>query len=135
VERPCCGDVPDDAIRISATHQWGDRARLAQLPREEARDVLDPTETDVRGWRVWWSDGETVRIYDSRTTRWEDVPESGVQAIVVYFERDWTPGKPYRRLIAHADWYDGWGRRLEGTLVDDDLFDRIMTDAIAAEAW
>ena len=137
---PCCGDIPLDAIRISTTHRWGERARLEQLPRDPADvcQVLLDEEPDWRGWRVWWSDerlGPEVRVYDSRTDPWNSVPGRGIQVVAVYFQRDYAPGKPYRRLIHSCDYYEGWGRRLTGTLVTDDLFDRIMAEAEEAVAW
>lgn len=130
---PCCGDIPDDAIRL--LHRWGDRDRLARLPRAETVSVVMPEETDVRGWRVWWSDGARINVYDSRERSWAEIPGDGVQAIIVYFAREWKPGYPYRRIVAHADWYEGLGRTLTGTLIPDDLFERIMAGVIAAETF
>lgn len=48
------------------------------------------------GWRVWYDDGS---VHDSRTLRWEDLPEDGLLVKMLYY----TDGT---RQIQHGmDWY------------------------------
>lgn len=37
------------------------------------------------GWRAWY---DHSRKYDSATTKWEDLPDDGMQVLVVYYEDD-----------------------------------------------
>lgn len=50
----------------------------------------------MEGWKAWYADGS---IYDSRSTRWTELPKTGIIGVVVYYE------KPYRNLVYGGDWY------------------------------
>jgi hypothetical protein len=47
-------------------------------------------------WRAWYDDGSR---YDSDSTAWADLPDDGLQVVVIYFE-DGT-----RRICHGDDWY------------------------------
>lgn len=51
----------------------------------------------VVGWRAWYTEG---RVYDSSSSRWEDMPHVGVVAIVVYHRT-----RPYRRIMVGGSLY------------------------------
>ena len=39
-------------------------------------------DRSVVGWRVWYDGGRT---FDSRTMQWADLPDDGLQVMVVYY--------------------------------------------------
>jgi len=56
----------------------------------------------VIGWRAWYADGSK---YDSKTTKWKDLPEDGVLVVVLYFDDKRPDGKLLRRINTGGDWY------------------------------
>lgn len=50
----------------------------------------------VIGWRVWYGDDSK---YDSKNTRWEDLPDDGVVVVMLYFDNK------TRRIMDGSDWY------------------------------
>lgn len=56
----------------------------------------------VIGWRAWYADESR---YDSKATRWEDLPDDGVLVVVLYFDENRPDGKPLRRINSGVDWY------------------------------
>lgn len=56
----------------------------------------------VIGWRAWYADGSK---YDSKTTKWKDLPDDGVLIIVLYLDGKRPDGKPLRRINSGVDWY------------------------------
>ena len=58
--------------------------------------------TSIKGWRFWYTLG---RVFDSRETSWEDLPESGALFLVVYEDSETPAGYPFRRTYSGGDWY------------------------------
>lgn len=56
----------------------------------------------VIGWHAWYADGSK---YDSKTTKWRDLPDDGVLVIVLYFNSKRPDGKHLRRINSGVDWY------------------------------
>lgn len=50
----------------------------------------------VVGWRAWYTDGSK---YNSKDTKWKDLPDDGVVVIVLYFDNK------TRRIMDGSDWY------------------------------
>lgn len=47
-------------------------------------------------WRAWYTDS---RKFNSVETDWNNLPETGVLGVVVYYE------PPYREIVSGGDWY------------------------------
>ena len=77
----------------------------------------------VAGWRVFYP-GET---YASNETEWRDLPDEGVQVIVLYYQEYAAEGVRYRKLLDGHDYY--W--HVPGTDTFDETNDR---DEIPDEA-
>ena len=56
----------------------------------------------VTGWRAWYDTGV---VYTSTTTSVTALPLTGIQVLALYFDQQWAPGKPYRRLLYGDDRY------------------------------
>lgn len=55
----------------------------------------------VVGWRCWFEDETTpgkLRVYDSQTSNWSDLPKTGLLVKMIYYDNG---GKQ----IQTADWY------------------------------
>ena len=50
----------------------------------------------VIGWRAWYADDSK---YNSKDTKWNDLPDDGVIVIVLYFDNK------TRRIMDGSDWY------------------------------
>lgn len=117
------------------------------------RDELSDSERHrVVGWRVWYADGS---VFSSTDTEWRDLPDDGVQVVVLYYRGIAPDGHPLRRIIMGADqyWSDGESydgvndppekivARYPGALVKagktvpDHLFHGIKTRALSAREW
>ena len=57
---------------------------------------------NIVAWRIYYSGG---RVFSSLTTPLSSLPTTGVLVIVVYFDREYLPGKPYRGIIYGNDRY------------------------------
>lgn len=55
------------------------------------------------GWRVWYENGEQ---YNSSECDWSNLPDDGVQEVVVYFDEKEASGvHHYRRNMTANNWY------------------------------
>lgn len=60
----------------------------------------------VIGWKAWYRQpGGAIETYCSRSTTWADLPESGAQVFVIYFDENYAPGKPRRDFMYGQDCY------------------------------
>ena len=55
----------------------------------------------VAGWRVFYPD----ETYAGDDIEWRDLPDEGVQVIVLYYEEFATEGVRYRKLLDGDDFY------------------------------
>ena len=55
----------------------------------------------VAGWRVFYSD----ETYAADETEWRDLPDEGVQVVVLYYEEFAAVGVRYRKLLDGHDFY------------------------------
>ena len=55
----------------------------------------------VAGWRAYYPD----EAYAADDTEWRDLPDEGVQVIVLYYEEHATEGVRYRKLLDGHDYY------------------------------
>ena len=108
----------------------------------------------IRGWRAWYVDA----VYSSAETRWEDLPDDGLQIVKIYEAEDYLPGFPYTRQLTGKDWYyiapdgsiegkasegwDGWVPKpccashiKRGTAVSDATFAQLNEQARVADTW
>lgn len=54
-------------------------------------------------WRAWFKGGAR---YDSRSSRWREIPDEGCLLFVVYMgEKTKMGGYPYRKIVSGGDWY------------------------------
>ena len=67
---------------------------------EEDKPII--TVQKVADWKCWYDRGE---VYSSRGFRWENLPDDGLQARVLYYDKTAPDGKPLRRIDSGADWY------------------------------
>jgi len=56
----------------------------------------------VIGWRAWYADGSK---YNSKDTKWSDLPDDGVIVVMLYFDEKKPSGNPKRRIMDGSDWY------------------------------
>lgn len=99
----------------------------------------------VIGWRAWYANGS---VFDSKTTKWEDLPPLGLQVVMQYLDE---PG--YRSVVSGADFYffdattgkvRGWKKTLPellaafplasiktGTLLSNSAYEAVKTRAFA----
>ena len=60
----------------------------------------------VIGWKAWYRQpGGSIKVYCSRFTAWADLPESGAQVFVIYFDENYAPDKPRRDFMYGQDCY------------------------------
>ena len=52
------------------------------------------------GWRTFY-DGQE---FNSRTHRPDQLPD-GIVSVMVYYQEQYVPGKPYRDTVSGGDWY------------------------------
>lgn len=51
------------------------------------------------GWKVWYSDGNTIDVYSSKSSDWDSLPAVGVQGMYRYYQKgeqkwkEWISGK------------------------------------------
>ena len=55
----------------------------------------------VAGWRAYYPD----EVYAADETEWRDLPEEGVQVIVLFYEEHAAEGVRYRKLLDGDDFY------------------------------
>lgn len=97
------------------------------------------------GWRAYYVDG---RDFSSQNATPDDLPRTGLQAIVVYLDQEHAPGKPYREVLWGADYivWNGhqWQNAMDppecptclifpGIGSPDDEFEALQQRALAAE--
>ena len=81
----------------------------------------------VAGWRAFYPD----EVYASTGTEWRDLPDEGVQVIVLFYEEHAAEGVRYRKLLDGDDFYYH--------ILDTDVFgsemdpDEIPDEAIVKE--
>ena len=75
----------------------------------------------IVAWRAWYTD---KRVFDSETTRWEDLPAIGVLFIRLYYKT-----RPYGRYMSGSDYY--W-RSVDGTIYGHD---HAISALIPQECW
>lgn len=99
----------------------------------------------VTGWRAWYSDGRGV-VGDASDV--EQLPRTGLQIVMLYFDTEHAPGKPYRQLLCGGDFliWNGhvWQSTMDvptcptcivfpGSWMADDAFAALQAHALAAE--
>ena len=55
----------------------------------------------VAGWRVYYPD----EVYAADGTEWRDLPDEGVQVVVLYYTEFAAEGVHYRKLLDGHDYY------------------------------
>jgi len=56
----------------------------------------------VIAWKAWYSDG---KVYRSESLDWSDLPDDGVVAINLYYDKLTPAGDAYRRFMQGSDYY------------------------------
>ena len=82
---------------------------------------MPEVDRTIVAWRAWYTNG---RVYDSETTRWEDLPETGVLFIRLYYRT-----RPYGRYMSGSDYY--W-RSVDGAIY---AHDHVLSAQIPQECW
>lgn len=70
-------------------------------------DAKQDSEWPIVGWRAWYAD---MSVYDSTQHSWVDLPDRGIIAACIYYDRFTIGGTRYRMILANGDWYWRWGR-------------------------
>lgn len=101
------GNYSDLWVRVSfAISGSGDAPDVACSWIElEAPDV---GVREVIGWRAWYMSIDTdqnLRVFDSTSDNWEDLPDTGFLVLCIYETWEWKSNRPYRRLVNIKDWY------------------------------
>lgn len=68
-------------------------------------------------WRAWFEPepgSDLLRVFDSASTPWHELPEDGVILVLVFEREDDRMGRPHRRIVAGMDWYFSDGLELVG---------------------
>jgi hypothetical protein len=71
-------------------------------PENKRNEPSDDWVKDVIGWRIWYADNS---VLDSKATAWADLPNNGVQVVILYENWNHGGGKPYRQVLSGADFY------------------------------
>lgn len=79
-------------------------------------------------WRAWYDDGS---VYDSRTTTWADVPEHGLQVVMLYLD------PPHRQIMQGEDEFrlPGEAAVRYGRWMDDASYQQIVDEALRDMRW
>jgi hypothetical protein len=93
-----------------------------------------PVDTDVVGWRAWYSDGITITRFDSSTSTLSQLPLVNFQCLMLYFGRNHAVGKPYRRVVYGNNFYYVYrDNSVSPSVIVYDQGDIDPTSAIAAD--
>jgi hypothetical protein len=55
---------------------------------------------DIVGWRLWYANGDTL---SSRMLQPGQTPDHGIVVVMLYFDEEYAPGKPYREIVQGYD--------------------------------
>lgn len=125
----CCGK--DEYREVVIEVAVNNAERLRNTPANEA-SYIPVHDANMLGWRAWYADGT---MYDSRETNWADLPPEGIQIVMIYEDKQFAPGRHYRRQFAEADWYIADCSVKLGTVIEDESFNKIRDEARTMENW
>lgn len=71
---------------------------------------MSPPPTRVVGWKAFYLD----HTYTSKLIEWKDLPEDGLQVVILYYDVKDGMGRPTRLILSGQTWYFSDGDQLFG---------------------
>lgn len=75
----------------------------------------------VIGWKAYYADGN---VYNSKDSKWGDIPDDGLVALLLFQSDVDRFGRPIRVIRNGSDWYFSDGDQLFGSNSDPDYINQ-----------